>query len=112
MPRIGKPTQSLQLTTMKNKKKRRKKISLFASNEAEYYRSLHKIIDAIYEQAAESSWTWHRLSIESNVSYNTVFNLGERITRWPQFRTIFKLCRAVGWDLVLSKKIVALKTVA
>lgn len=112
MSKMGRPTQNLQVTTITKGKKKRKKVSLLAANEVEYYRALHSIVDAVYEEAAQSSWNWFQLSKQSGISYTTVYNLGERITRWPQFRTIFKLCRAVGWDLTISKKIAKLKTVA
>ena len=66
-----------------------------------YFRDLHRIIDAVYQEAADSyDWTWGQLADYANLSYATVAKLGDRETRWPRFQTIYKLCKAVGWDLV------------
>ena len=66
-----------------------------------YYRDLHAIIDAVYKYAAEEfDWTWSQLASHANLSYQTVAKLGDRETYWPRFSTIYKLCKAVGWDLV------------
>jgi DNA-binding Xre family transcriptional regulator len=66
-----------------------------------YFRDLHKIIDAVYQVAAdEHDWTWGQLADNANLAYATVAKLGDRETRWPRFQTIYKLCHAVGWELV------------
>lgn len=69
-----------------------------------YYRDLHKIIDAVFTEAMEQyDWTWSQLADHANLSYQTVAKLGDRETYWPRFSTIYKLCKAVGWELMQVK---------
>lgn len=72
-------------------------------NEREYFADLHKIVDDIYTEAAdEFKWTWNQLAAHSNLSYATVANLGDRVTKYPRFSTIHKLAAAVGWKLIMK----------
>lgn len=65
-----------------------------------YFRELHKLIDDIFTEAAEKfDWTWNQLAEQAGVSYYTVVNLGERVTRYPRYHTVHRLARAVGWSL-------------
>lgn len=69
--------------------------------EVEYFKQLHKIIDEIFECAADQfKWTWSQLAVHADLGYGTVSNLGERITKYPRFSTVYKLAHAVGWELV------------
>lgn len=74
----------------------------------EYFASLHKIIDDIFQEAADTyEYTWSQLASHADLAYGTVERLGERITKYPHFRTVYKLAQAVGWTLVtqaLKKK--------
>jgi hypothetical protein len=65
-----------------------------------YFKDLHKIVDRVFAEAANSyEWTWSQLAFHAGLGYSTVANLGDRQTRWPRFSTIWRLCKAVGWDL-------------
>jgi hypothetical protein len=69
--------------------------------ERRYFADLHKIIDAIFEEgASEFDWTWNQLAAHADLTYATVSNLGERITQFPRFQTVYKLAHAVGWKLI------------
>ena len=68
--------------------------------EKAYLKQLHSIVDDIFNTATHNlDWTWTRLANEAHVSVVTVFNLGERITKFPRFRTVLALAQAVGMDL-------------
>lgn len=74
------------------------------SEEREYFRTLHKVIDAIYSEAANQyDLTWKQLAEHANLSYETVRKLGDRETHYPRFFTIIKLAKVVGWKLVLTE---------
>lgn len=97
VPKSGKPTlkmiQSVAAETPTGEK--------LTPEERKYFKALHTIIDEIYERAkTEFSLTWSQLAGRAGVGYMTVCCLGERRTRFPQFRTVYKLAKAVGWDLV------------
>lgn len=68
--------------------------------EREYFASLHKLVDLIFLEASELEWTWSRLAEVAGVGYLTVDNLGMRRTQRPQFRTIYRLAAAVGFEIV------------
>ena len=76
--------------------------------EREYFAYLHEIIDNLYEQAADLDWSWLELSKRSKVSYGAILNLGHRRTRYPRLFTIYKLGKALGWE-VNVQKIVSVK---
>lgn len=67
--------------------------------EATHEKALNKLVDDIYQRAFDYQWDWSELSRQSGLSYNTVVNLGQRITRFPQFRTVQLLAKAVGGDV-------------
>lgn len=70
-----------------------------------YYRELHKIVDRVFEEASSNfDWTWGQLAVEAGLGYNTVANLGDRKTKWPRFSTIWRLCKAVGFDLDIQSQ--------
>jgi hypothetical protein len=74
-----------------------------AKNEVEYFRALHLALDLIFEEAANSfKWTWEQLANHAGVCHLTVYNLGERQTRYPRYHTVYKLAKAVGWKLVVQ----------
>ena len=77
----------------------------FGPADAAYFRELHAIVDQVFSEAeARYGWTWSHLAAESGLAYQTVANLGDRKTKWPQFRTVWRLCKAIGWDLVTKSK--------
>lgn len=72
-------------------------------SERDYFTQLHRIIDKIYEMAANDfKWTWAQLATHSNLSYPTVCNLGDRQTKFPRYQTVHKLAHAVGMKLTLQ----------
>jgi DNA-binding phage protein len=72
-------------------------------SEKAYFESLHQIIDRIYELAANDyEYTWCQLATHANLAYETVVNLGERQTRFPRFQTVYKLAKAVGFNLIIQ----------
>jgi hypothetical protein len=73
--------------------------------EREYFAELHRIVDEVFSEAADTyDWTWSKLATHAELCYATVAKLGDRETKWPRYSTIYKLCKAVGIDLVLVKQ--------
>jgi len=76
----------------------------FTPEERRYFADLHKILDEIFEKASkEYNWSWNQLAAHSNLGYQTVANLGDRVTHYPRFYTVFKLAASVGWKLSLAE---------
>jgi len=71
--------------------------------EQDYVRELNRLVDAIYQDATDRGWSWIDLAGEAGVAVTTVYHLGERQTRFPEFRTVFRLAAAVGMQLQLQK---------
>jgi len=102
-PKNGRPPR-LRVVGHTNEKHKALPLSEFAPAERAYFRELHTIVDQVYAMAdSEFGWTWSQLSDHSGLAYQTVANLGDRKTMRPQFRTVWRLCKAVGMDLVLKK---------
>lgn len=96
-PRIGKSTVKMPTP---------KKGEELTPEEKEFYRFLHRVVDDIFQIAKdEYQLTWNQLAGRAGVGYMTVYFLGERITRFPGLRTVYKLARAVGkqFELVDTK---------
>lgn len=74
--------------------------------EKDYFSCLHRLVDEIYKEAASKkrNMTWNQLAVEAGLSYVTVANLGDGLTKFPRFATVWKLAKAVGWELSLSRK--------
>lgn len=72
--------------------------------ERAYFADLHKLVDLIFTEACDLEWTWSRLAEEAGVGYMTVDNLGMRRTKRPQFRTIYRLAAAVGFEIITQAK--------
>lgn len=99
----GKPPV-LRVVGFKDEKHKPKKLGDFAPAERAYLREMHAIVDQVYAMAdAEYGWTWSQLADHAGLAYQTVANLGDRKTVRPQFRTVWRLCKSVGMDLVLKK---------
>lgn len=65
--------------------------------EADYEQALEAATDLIFDYATFTlDWSWQTLAIEADVNYSTVRRLGERQTRFPQWRTFWKLAKACG----------------
>lgn len=95
--KIGKPPK-LRVVGFEGK---RQKPAEFSPADAVYFQELHLVVDKVFSEADTShGWTWSQLADEAGLAYQTVANLGDRKTRWPQFRTVWRLCKAVEWDLI------------
>jgi DNA-binding phage protein len=101
VPRTGRPPR-MRVVGFEGKEQRPNE---FGIADATYFRELHGIVDRVFAEAdSRFEWTWSQLATEAGLAYQTVANLGDRKTRWPQFRTVWRICKAVGWDLVEKKR--------
>lgn len=65
--------------------------------ERDYLTALHQLIDELYEIAwVDKGWSWHELARQSGVSTSTIVRLGNRETRFPEFRSVWLIAKAVG----------------
>ena len=64
---------------------------------------LEKLTDELFERASQE-YTWPEFAKKAGLHYSTVYNLGTRKTRFPQLRTIYKLAKAVGYDVRLVQR--------
>lgn len=78
--------------------------SVIDKTERSYFADLHKLVDLIFMEACELEWTWCRLAEEAGIGYMTVDNLGMRRTKRPQYRTIYRMAHAVGFEIVTQQK--------
>jgi hypothetical protein len=72
---------------------------------------LDTVIDDIFDANYSNPTTdgnWWRLSKASGVSYGSVVNLGNRDTKSPHLKTVYRLAEAVGIDVRLIKQKVKL----
>ncbi len=77
--------------------------SAYDKDDRAFFRTLHGLIDLLFSEALTlHGLTWGQLAVKSDLAYQTVLNLGNRVTRWPQFKTIYKIARAVGYEIELS----------
>mgnify|MGYP003137845578 CR=1 FL=1 len=76
--------------------------------ERHYKAVLNELTDEIFERAAKRQMTWIQLAEAANLCYGTVAKLGNRVTRFPHFRSVVKLGAAVGMyqiRLVVDKRV-------
>ena len=76
--------------------------------DAEYETRLDDLVDELFNEASRY-WTWPELAHEAGLAYSTVYNLGERVTRLPQLRTVYRLADALGMDVQVVKRRLAVK---
>lgn len=67
------------------------------------FRSLHKLVDAIYAEANDLDMSYAQLAVKSGLSYPTVYNLGTYTTMYPRAATVLQLAKAVGLEVTLSR---------
>lgn len=67
-----------------------------------YERDLERIVDEIFNEAFRRDWTWADLARFAGLNHHTVWRLGERMTKVPQFLTFWKLCRAVQFSIQMT----------
>jgi AraC-like DNA-binding protein len=60
-----------------------------------YEQYLDQLVDVIFSKAAKK-YTWEELADQAGLSRRTVYNLGMRVTRFPQLRTVYLLSRVVN----------------
>jgi len=75
----------------------------------DYERFLVRITDEIFEAAYMEGLTWTGLAHKAGLAESTVYNLGNRVTRFPQLRTFFKLAKAVRMNVRLLRKELSLE---
>lgn len=81
---------------MATKRKPKKERTTERKLDGHYTAALNRLIDRLFEVAAKKQWTWEKMAEESGLSSSTIHNLGGRVTRWPQYRTVELLARALG----------------
>ncbi len=69
-----------------------------------YEYDLDRIVDEIFNTAYKRDWTWSDLAKFSGLCYQTVWLIGERRTRFPQWMTLFKMAKAVQLHLTFQEK--------
>lgn len=100
----GKPKLKLRVINyVVNGKNKKKAFGDLSAEERQYFRDLNKVVDEIFAEAASQfEWTWNQLAENSGLSCQTVMNLGDRKTKYPRFMTIYRLAKAIGWELVVQ----------
>lgn len=78
--------------------------AIIDKNERAYFNDLHKIVDQIFMEACDLEWTWSHLAEQAGICYTTVDNLGMRRTKRPQYRTVYMLAVAVGFQISIEEK--------
>ena len=72
--------------------------------DAQYLRALNKLVDELFTIADQQRhWTWETLADKSGLSRQTIYKLGARVTKYPQYRTVELLAHALGGRLSFSK---------
>lgn len=75
-----------------------------ATIDKQYFAVLHAFVDEVFERACDDyDWSWGQFAEHAQLSPNTIANLGNRITQFPRYFTVFKMARAVGMDLKLQE---------
>lgn len=69
---------------------------------AAYKKTLWNIVNQLFDEAHAKGWTWAGFAQRAGVAETTVFYLGNRNTRFPQFRTLQMLAEAVGGTLTFK----------
>jgi hypothetical protein len=70
----------------------------------QYFAVLHALVDSVFELACDKfDWSWEQFAEQAQLSPSTVYKLGNRVTQYPRYFTVFKLARAVGMDLKLAE---------
>lgn len=69
-----------------------------------YSADLARIVDEIFDAAYRRDWSWSDLARFAGVHYWTVWRMGERITRFPQLLTVWKLAKALQMQVTFVHK--------
>ena len=71
-------------------------------NHVVYINSLNHLVDALFEEAYAQEMSWASLAKKAGLSYATVRKLGERKTKYPQYRSVMLIASAVGGTVQYS----------
>lgn len=74
----------------------------------EYLAAREKLVDAIFNEAESKGLSNNQLAAEAKLAYQTVANLDNYTTIEPRETTIWKLARAVGFEIEI-KRVKAIK---
>lgn len=74
---------------------------------AQYERALNNLVDKLYQEAYARSWSWEKMAERTDLSLQTIVNLGNYVTRIPQFRTVELIAQALGGSLVYREGMIA-----
>lgn len=69
-----------------------------------YSADLSRIVDEIFNAAYRRDWSWSDLARFAGVHYWTVWRMGERLTRFPQLLTVWKLAKALQMQVAFVQK--------
>lgn len=75
-----------------------------------YFKALNILVDKLFDAAAKRKWTWEQIAEESGLASTTIHNLGARITKHPQYRTVELLARSLGGKIDFVKGQVGKRT--
>jgi hypothetical protein len=70
--------------------------------DAFYFQQLDKVLDKLFQIAVHDKLSWSDLANASGMAYSTIVNLGERITKRPQYRTVLLLAKTVGRTIAIK----------
>jgi DNA-binding phage protein len=74
--------------------------------ERDYERKLREVVDTIFEvNRTILGWSFNQLATEAGLAQCTVWRLAGRMTSRPQFRTVFRVAKAVGMDLYAAEEL-------
>jgi hypothetical protein len=67
-----------------------------------YFEELDRVLDDLFEEAAENGMEWKDLAAKAGLAVQTVINLGERWTKRPQYRTVCLIAAALDRKIELK----------
>lgn len=85
------------------KKTKRAELKVVKDEDGAYWKDLNEVLDIIFEEAKRLKMTWGKLAASSGLAETTIFNLGNRFTRRPQFRSIRNVGLAVGMKIEMKR---------
>lgn len=66
-----------------------------------YKAQLDRTANAIYKRAYSLGISWKELALRANLDYRTVQRLGDGITVYPWYLTLYSMAPVVGYQLPL-----------
>jgi hypothetical protein len=102
----------LRSKSKKNKFSKKPKQRVVKDEDGAYWADLNNVLDLLFDTATKLKMTWADLATQSGLALGTIHNLGDRLTRRPQFRTIRNLGLAVGMKITFQNNKAKVETVA